>query len=234
MINTHVTDWNSTRRALDQLEREAGLERRWRPVPPDNWTREPASTSRITCSNTDMFQVGLPLRWMIEETRYYGIVYAVSAGAYIDVLGPAISGTIQMLWVGRPDGLVAKSYSVLGDFGTGLGDVALFANGQSPTWQQSPAYLVHWSMRNLAAGTPAVRLAPRLRTADYVSAENGGGSGGGVTLSTGNLTHGAAASVDATKYRTVFDDRIDLRVSVAADPGTPAQNLTANFMFVLE
>ena len=95
---------------------------RWKWIANEVFTATPASTSRITMSDTTQMAEGLPLRYRWNDTLYYGIITAVSANAYVDLAGAPLNASysLQGLWVGLPEMVAIETFNLDGVFGPGL------------------------------------------------------------------------------------------------------------------
>lgn len=112
----------------------------WSVIDSGRYTALPASTSRITMSDTTDLHPGLPLRYTYGGTTYWGKIAAVSAAAYIDIMGPPLDPVTALteLAVGRSEQNTA--FVLMPDVDA-YGDAVAALEPGFP-WLDGPAYLV--------------------------------------------------------------------------------------------
>jgi hypothetical protein len=80
----------------DNLIDYLGSTLRWRMISDAIYTALPLSTSRITMSDTSGFVVGDPVRVLQGVNLRYGIVNAISANTYIEIVGELMASGVEI------------------------------------------------------------------------------------------------------------------------------------------
>lgn len=202
----------------------------WSVIEAAKYTATPASTSRITMTDTSDMAVGLPLKYTYNGTTYWGRVDAISVNSYIDIRGAALNTgqDLTELAVGSPSRLVMLDLFVSGTYGDGA-DNALLANDMNTylQWNGPAACLVGlWATQKTvdAGAEPEVLL--RINGTD-VAASNIALSTGGVWVALG------AVAVSTAAYDVQTGESIEVACKVAGGTGD-ASDLTMAALFVLQ
>lgn len=130
---------------ISQIAQTLATTNRWTTVPPSAYTSTPASTSRITMSDTTAMQVSRPIRWTQAGIVYYGIVRSVVANTYIDVSGPSIptAQSITSLQFSTPEVMAVIDVFLPGTFASATRTTAIADLTRSSLhWHLTPARLV--------------------------------------------------------------------------------------------
>ena len=197
----------------------------WTTVPPTAFTATPASTSRITMSDTSMLALGMALRYSILGDNYYGVVAAISDNAYIDVMGaPLIDDVDALSWSERVEELdifiAGKKFASTST--NLLKDVMKVAE---KTWNLGAAYLVGFRViLNTADSTsgPAINIVI-----------DGGAVSTSAPLATGTMGDNGAVAIDPALYGLDWRSTITASCPTAAGTGDAA-DLSIECVFVLE
>ena len=143
----------------------------------------PASTSRITCPVGDMV-AGLPIRYQISGSYGYAVITDVGAG-YIDVSGPAISGTLTGVWVGTPEMVAPVDLFLPGAFASTAGAICSSIGLYSVKWPYADAWLVRVKTYINTVGDGLSTVNILINGTDVLSGaitSNGGDAGSTITL----------------------------------------------------
>lgn len=227
-----VTSLDAVRRYLSEMANILQRSQRWQYVPNTVYTSSPVSTSTIQVTNDEhgIWTAGIPVKYRIAGTDYYGQIYNGTPGnGILKIFGPAMSGEIEALWIGRPEMVHLEHWTIAGAYGQVAGDLNS-AFGQSWRWYGPPAYLVRaslWHLVDKVGGTtnPVAGI--------YV------GTGGGVpaafasnvTVSGSPQSQGAAV---VSGYRLTEGSYLSVRNSALDDGGTAAQDLNVTLVLILE
>lgn len=206
---------------------------RWGQVDTDRYTATPASTSRITCSNTADFAVGIPLKYTYGSVSYYGIVKAISEGSYIDVIGaPLNTGSdLQALYVGTPEAVCQIDFFITGTYGDGTADLLSADMATYFKWQGPKGYLVAFSAAQETADTGAE---PKINVKVNTAAVSTADTNKGIQLSTsGTWVDNGDVSINTSNYDINRGEAIEIACTEAGGTGD-AENLTVSCIFVME
>ncbi len=169
-INSSVVGWNRTT---------------------GTFTATPASTSTITMTTdlTATIIVGMPLKYKISTTYYYGIVSAIASNL-LTVAGAPLGGDVLELYYGPPEKVTQMVVSIPATYEDATNATLIATDVHSNLiWQKAKSYLVKYTMWS----------------ATHDSTTHGQASvvinGTGVNTTAGGLTIAA----DATLYSTVVD-----------------------------
>lgn len=229
-----VVQGSSTRKidVLTLLETLQGLTR-WRPIPTADYTATPASTSRITMSDTTGLRVGLPIRYTYNSVTYYGVIDAVSAGTHIDVAGATLNTGQDLtdLRVGTPEMVVQMDLFVSGTYGDGTNDLLATDMNAYVRWQLPDAYLVKFAATHKTVdGTAQPKINVKVGGSSVSTAD----TNNGIQLSTaGAWVENGAIAINTTNYAINPDDAIEVACTAAGTDGDAA-DLTVSLLFVME
>lgn len=231
MLTTSMGDYDGvtdTRGATEKAIRYAIEEvDRWSRVATSRYTSTPASTSRITMSDTSYLYAGLPVKYDIGSVHYHGIITAVATNSYIDIAGAPLSGTINYLWVGKHEMVRIKTFYVAGNYADDAADLLDADNNQAFRWEARTAMLVAFSVKHKTddSGTqPYINIKV---DGALVSTEN---TNDGPQVGTSWVSNSAVA-IDTTNYQVDWHDDIEVRCTVAGGTGD-ASDLSVHCVFV--
>jgi len=202
---------------------------RWQLVATTAYTATPASTSRITMSDTSEMVVGWPLKYAIGGVTYYGIVTAVSGDAYIDLAGAPLAGAIQSLYVGDPEMVVQRDFFVASTYGDGAADLLDADKNTAARWDRGAAYIVSLAAKHKSDDTGAAQPKVNVKAGGNLVSTND--SNNGVQVATSWVTNSAVA-VNTTNYAVARGEALEVACTVAGSNGD-AENLTVGIVFVL-
>jgi len=206
---------------------------RWQLIAAASYTTTPASTSRITMSDTSAFLVGLPVKYTYGAVTYYGIVTAVSANAYIDIAGaPLDTGVVlTALYVGLPEMVMQVDFYVDANYGDGAADLLATDMFTYFKWRNPAAYLVKFSVVHATADTGVAQ--PKINVKVAGSSVSTNDSNNGIQLSTaGTWVDNSAVAISAANYDIAAGDAIEVRCTAAGTNGD-ASDLTVSCLFVI-
>ncbi len=189
---------------------------RWTEVANTRYTATPASTSSITMSDTAGMAVGLPVRYrLVDGSLLYGVIIAVAPDALISVAGAPLSADISRLDLGLPDQIAIIPISILGAFATNDTSTLLLNNGLFARWNNGPAFIVSFSIRqrfNDDTSQPRINV---LAGGLLVSTDNGND---GPALGIGVWVNNGAVSINTTNY--ALTNREDFELKLTKTGGT--------------
>lgn len=191
---------------------------RWKTILTSRYTATIGGTpSVITMSTTSDMAVGLPVRYVVSGTTYYGLVTVVTANTSITVAGPALAAaaTVSALAVGLPSMVQQREYNIdeTGYAAASSTTLLVDKSHKGIVWSGPAAHLVRVSAAHFTASKAAVINA-------YVS-----GSAvltTGVTISTSCTTtvltwaHSTGADLNSSNYDVSAGDTIELGVGILA------------------
>ena len=200
----------------------------WKLIPDANYTDTPASTSRLTMSDTTGMAVGLPLKYTISGSDDFGIVSAVSVNSYIDVRGAQLGNDVTALYVGAPQRAVTKKLTISGAYLTPwcMPDNDANADGANDSeigeadmlaeiareyfdWRGPTAYLVSVAVIQRTADGGANEPYFNIYVGgSLVLSEN---SSKGIQVVTGTWTKNSAVEVSTLDYQIAEGEAVEVR-----------------------
>ena len=220
---------------------ETDYDPQWNTISTDDYTSTPADANTLTMSDTSLMAIGLPLKYTIGGTDYFGIVAAVSANTSIDVRGATLAtGDVTALYVGPPERAVTVRIYIGGPYlipwnfpVDGLtSDILALIGQQYIDWQLADAYLVSVSGTHRTADGVAN---PHMNIKVGGSAVLTENTNKGFQLSTaGTWVRSSAVGVNLSNYKIESDDAIEVFCTAVAGTDGNAQDLSLNLTFVLE
>ena len=198
-----------------------------------NFTATPASTSTITMGTdqTATIKVGMPLKYVIGGTTYYGLITAIASNL-LTVAGAPLSGDVTALYIDSIRKPIVETFSIPGTFADAA-DTALIANDLLAYyyWRYGTAYLVQMSaiVSNADTGANNSRVNFRIgtTTTDYVCTDN---SNAGLTVGTSIAV--TVINIDSAKYAIANGNVLEIKTD-ANGSNDDAKNLTMQACFVL-
>lgn len=216
---------------LDNLGNLGGY-KRWTLIGTSKYTATPASTSRVTMSDTSDMYVGAPLKYTYNSSTYYGIVSAISANSYIDIKGAALNTgqNLTALSVGRPEMAVQVNLFVPSTYATSTQDLLANKANAYCKWRMGAAYLVAFSGAQKTADSTSN---PKVNVKVNGNAVSTADSNNGIQLSTaGTWVDNSAIAINTSNYAIANGDAIEVACTAAG--GTQdAANLSINALAVL-
>lgn len=202
---------------------------RWALLATGDYTATPASTSRITMSDTSLMAVGLPVKYVIGGTTYYGLVTVVSTDAYIDVAGAPLSSTITALYVGSAELVIEADFFVADTYGDGVADLLDADEDTAFRWGVAKAYLVAFAVKHKTNDTGANQPKINMKVAgNLVSTED---SNNGPAVST-SWVENSAVAINTSNYNISRDDAVEVSCTSAGSNGDAAHlTVTATFVW---
>lgn len=201
---------------------------RWTEISAAHYTATPASTSTLTFGTDDTatLLVGLPVRYTISSTVYYGKVSAIAANL-LTVRGAPLGGDVTKLEYGAPEMLRQIHVSVPG----------AFEDADNTTLLATDAYTqVRWQGKQaVCIGFDAV-----VQTADTGTAPNVNVTWGGNSISTSNTNAGIATNgtwaktgIDISTTNYVVDNEEALEIAVDKIGNGNALDLSVDIIMVM-
>ena len=210
---------------------EPGVASRWKTVLTTRYTGLIGATpSVITMSVTSDMAVGLPVRYVVSGTTYYGIVTAVTANTSITVAGPLLTAaaTVSALAVGTPQMVIQIPLSVpVTGYAAASSSVLLqLKNNEGRVWSGPKAYCVRVAAAHYTASKNAVINAYINGSAVLTT---------GVTIDSGNTTTVltwafSTIAVDPATYDINMGEKLDIGVGILSS----CNYLSVILTFVLE
>ena len=203
----------------------------WALVSTSAYTATPASTSRITMSDTSMMEEGRALRYVIGGTTYYGVVDDISEDSYVDVAGASMGGDLESLEIGIPEKTVQLDFYIAEDnFGATSGDLLAGVMKVGFRWKLPPARLVAISMKlNTADATANPKINIEI-AGEKVSTND---SNNGIQPSGTAWTDNPLVAISTAYYDVYWNYVIEIPCTVAAGTGDAA-DLSVSCVFVME
>ena len=212
----------------------SGSASRWTEIDSGDFTATPASTSELTMSDTSSFELGLPVKYAIGGTDYYGIISNIDTDADITVSGASLSGDVTNLYVGQPEGIIQLEFYVPNAYADDTVTDGLLAAdfGHEFVWYHPAAWFVRINAFHATDDTGATNpyLKPILAGSTSTHA---GGSGKGVLVDDAHSTVTTAdINVTTANAQVVPGDAIDLYVTKGTNGN--AYDLSCALLFILE
>lgn len=218
----------------------------YRAVNTGRYSTTPLSTSQFTVTNTDDFETkdstgaasgtiakGLPVRFVISGTVFYGIVTAGTQNTSITIAGASITGTFSALCVGPFEKVVQVVLPMVEaiDYTNTLSTTNLFTFGLTYfKWRMSTGYLVSFSATHKVA---AATTQPKVNVLIASSRVSSNDSNLGIQLTTaGTWIDNSAIAINTSNYDINFDESLEVEVT-AVGTGTAGDHLTVSCTFVL-
>ncbi|MHA1572382.1 MAG: hypothetical protein ACTSX8_00150, partial [Alphaproteobacteria bacterium] len=211
---------------------------RWTTIVDSKYTSAPASTSRITMSDTGDFLVGYPARWTQSAVAYYSVVVNLSANSWIDLSGPPLitTATITLLEVGVPEQVIIRDYQVSGTYADAT-DPNLLDSPEGlrnpEYWQKSEAYLVAIRAMHRTDDSGANPNVTASIAGDTLVHKANANTGPTVSTSFPTITT-PDININSTKYKVEWGDEIEVAVTKDAGGNSDAANLSVWFTFVVK
>jgi len=183
-------------------------------------------------SDTSDFAVGVPVRYTIGGTAYYGQVVALSANTSIDVVGASLSSTVTKLEAGMSSLVVTVPLYIDSTYGDAT-NTDLLKNDMNSfiKWRQGKAYLVSFSCVQTGVDTGTE---PKINVQINNAAVSTADSNNGVQLgAAATWVDNSAIAISTTNYDINFDEELEVACTVAGGTGD-AENLTVLCTFILE
>lgn len=219
----------------------------YRAVNTGRYSTTPAGAgTQITMTNTDDFETkdyaglptgniakGLPVRFVIANTVYYGIVTTGVQNSSITIAGASLSGTFSALCVGPFEKVVQVVLPMVEvvDYSNTLSTTNLATFGLSYyKWRMSTAYLVSFSATHKTA---AATTQPKVNVLIAGSRVSNNDSNLGLQLSTaGTWVDNSAIAINTSNYDINWDESLEVEVT-AVGTGAAGDHLTVSCTFVL-
>lgn len=202
----------------------------WYPVPSTSFSGPPATPSRITMSDTSLMAVGLPLRYVIGGTSYYGVITAVSSNSYVELIGAPLTSTVSALYVGSATAVVQERFFIGGAYGDGVADLLAADEKTAYRWERGPARLVGLAVQHNTDDTGANQPKVNVKVAGTaVSTANGGD---GIQVAT-SWAGNSAVAIDTAAYAIARGDAVEIACTVEGSNGD-ASDLTVSVTWVME
>ena len=207
----------------------------------DKWTAEtaftatPASTSTLTMTadKTADIKTGMPLRYTIGGTAYYGVCTAITS-SLLTVAGAPLSGSVTALAYSIFPGMVETVQLMLPGYWADSADTALILNDLvSPwVWAKAPAALVqikaYTRVTDTGASFPRINARIGSTTTDYVSTSN---SNAGLAIAASVTWYSTVVDIDVAKYGVTAGQTVELKTD-ANGGNDNAADLSVVLVFV--
>lgn len=205
---------------------------RWTFISTQNYTATPASTSRITMSNTSNLEIGLPLRITYGGTTRFAIVSDLIKNRRIDIVGaPLNTGSdIQKLEVGTSESILQEYIQIDGTYGDDVSDILATDQNTYRRWSGSDAALVAIAAIHKVADTGAAQPKVNVKINDeLVSTDD---SNNGIQLgSAGVWVENSAVAINESNYLLDRNSDIEIRCT-AAGSNSDASDLTLSLTYI--
>jgi hypothetical protein len=147
--------------------------------------------------------------------------------------GAPLSGTIQNLYVGRPERVVVKHFYADTAFGDAVQDIGSTVTLHRMRWEMADAYLVTFAATSGYADTGASEPKVNAKIATGLVSTDDSNKGIELSSTAGTWTANSAVAISTTNYDITRGDAIDVRCTEAGTNGD-AECLAVELTFVLE
>ena len=204
----------------------------WSLVAAGSYTATPTDTDTLAMSDTGKMKVGLPIKYKISTTFYYGVIAAVVEDTSIDILGAPMGDDLVSLHVGPAQRVVPVKYSVFGTYGDDVVATLLATDmGYYERWDQAAASLVHFACNQRIADT-GVEAKINVNVNGAPVSTNDGNNG--VQLgAVGTWVENPAVAINTANYDIQWREAVEINCTVAGGNGD-AENLSVGCVFVLQ
>lgn len=204
----------------------------WSLVAAAGYTATPSDTDTLAMSDTSKMKVGLPIKYTIAATDYYGVVAALVEDTSIDIFGAPMGGDLTALWVGPAQRVVPVRYFVGGTYGDNV--IATLLKTDMMTyewWDFTAAYLVYFACIHSGVDTGAeAKINVNVNGAAVSTNDtNKGVQLGAIDTWVGN----SPVAINVSNYDIQWHEAIEINCTEAGGTGD-AENLTVACVFVLE
>lgn len=207
------------------------IKSRWTPV--TAFTATPASTSTLTMTSdlTAILKAGLPVKYTISSSVFYGIITAVAADL-LTISGAPLGGDVTALAYGSAEMVIQADFYISGTFGNGTDTDLLYNDMKTKfVWRLGKAYCVGFSVLEKTVDTGAEPKINVLVNGQRVSTAD---SNLGVQLgSAGAWVANSAVAVNTAYYDINTGEAVTVECSAAGGTGDAA-DLTVSSIFILE
>ena len=225
-----IQSLGQARSVLQVLADDVGRLQKWTLVPASGYynpTPIDTNSFRVADDSLPIWTSGLPIRYRIGGVNYYGMVSNTAAGdGIVKVFGPALTGTIQALWIGDPRLVQQVHWGFEGEYGGISGDLNA-AYGRLFGWYGPPAYLVcavlyHHTGRTGGTKEPTVGIYTTAARAVFAA---------DILMTTSAQVQ---STPSASLYRVTWPYYLAARVTDKDDGSPHAKGLSVTLQFVLE
>ncbi|MGE4537570.1 MAG: hypothetical protein AB7D37_10860 [Desulfovibrio sp.] len=187
---------------------------KWTPLAGTDYTATPASTSTLTMltDQTSNIFPGMPLRYTISGTAYYGICTAITP-SLLTVAGAPLSGDVTALDYSTSPGMVETIQLMIPGYWADTADTSLILNDlvQPLLWPGAPARLVriqaYTRTTDTGASFPRINARIGATTTDRICTSN---STAGLQISASATWYTSVVDIDPTKYTVSTGNIIEL------------------------
>lgn len=227
-----ILDRRHTTGGSDIYTVETRDDRNWEKVPESRYTATPSSDDKtITMTDTSNMKVGLPIRYKINSTYYYGQIKDVTTDTSIIVRGAPLIDTIDELAIGNGERVVSMMLNVQGNWNpvTENSIIHVIMNAQL-IWTQQAAYCVGY-----VAYTKTDDSSENSQVAVLLNGSQSVTTPEGVTASsTFPGTWNNDVDINTSNYKIEYAEAVDLSVVNPSGATGDAEHLSVNAIFVLE
>jgi hypothetical protein len=200
----------------------------WSRVAGSAFTATPTTTSRLAMSDTSALAVGRALRYTIATVDYYGIVSAISADTYIDIMGAPLSGDVTALWHSDKKAQSFQIFIAGASFAATGADKLDTIMKAATRWPLERGYLVGYSTKLKTADTSA---GPKININIAAAAVSTNDSNNGVQA-TASWVDNPLVAINTTNYDIDWHDALTVNCTAAAATGNAA-DLSVDLHFVM-
>jgi hypothetical protein len=206
----------------------------WLEISSGKYTAAPATTSTITMSDTSDFAVGVPVRYKIATTYYYGIVTAVATNSAITIAGAPLSGVLVELWVGLPQQVEQVELRVSNGHYDGAAQDLLAAIEETYfVWRKAAARLVSFAVVHHNPDSGASQPKVNVKIDGNLVGTEDSTKGPQLSAVAGDWVYSSAVAISVANYAIAYGGDIELRCTTAGSTGD-AECLTVALTFVYE
>ena len=213
------------------LRADLEVENRWTEISTDNYTATPTNTYTLGMSDTTGMVVGLPLKYVISTTTYYGIIVAVSANTSITVAGASLSADVTALYVGTSEMVHAEWFTIASTFADAPADLLAADEKKSFLWQKREAFLVRMLFKCETDDTVSDPKCNVKVNGNAVSS-NDSNNGFAVTSAWTAPATTELVAINTSNYDIQFGEAVEIACT-AAGGGADAADLSVMTVWVL-
>jgi len=197
-----------------------------------HWDDQPASTSTITM-NADLtawLKAGVPIKFKLSGTTYYGILTAVAAGLLTIAGAPLTTGDgdLEELYIGSPDKVHVERFHIAGEYGDGAVATLLATDAKEAyEWERPPAYLVKY---RAYSDTDGDTTDPKVNVTIGGNAVCTANTNDGLEMTAAQTWYSTVVDINTTHYSIAYDEAIEISTTA----GAGADDLTVLCVFVEE
>ncbi len=231
-----ITDGDSLETAAGKLDAAAS---RWDEIASSKYTQLTPSVGTITMSDTSDMRVGLPVKYTISASDFYGIVKTVTTNTSIVVAGDGLGSgvTVTNLFVGLPEMVVNMTFMLTGNFNISDTTTALATIMKTyAEWRLDTAFLVTFYAIQESPDTGSVESTVNILIAGSAVSTENTNDGPFLSATAATWVQNSNQEINNANYGISFDDALEIEITndTGGDTNGDAEDLTIDLIFVME